>query len=437
MRREHWLLRHTWAMAVGADQRLLAEIRQTAADAGLDAIGVTDTAPFIEARQAIEERKADGLHAGMWFTYGRPERATTPADILTDARSIVVCVRNYEPPGSGGPLRDIGRVAAYSASDAYTALREGLDKVCEVLVRSGHSAVAVSDDNRLVDRSAAARAGLGWFGRNTMLLSRELGSWSVLGSVITTADLPISGEMQADGCGTCNRCQSACPTGALDKGGVLDANRCLAWLIQAPGVFAAEHRIALGDRLYGCDDCQTVCPFNDALSIDALSKDALSPEVLATGNALARNALAHSEVPADLASRGPSSGQPVQISPRRGSVDVVEMLQMTDEELMRAFGQWYIARRQPSYLRRNALVVLGNVGDPDSPTVAEVLRLSLGSRCDIVAAHAVWAARRLGRDDLVIQAQACGLGDKDPDGLIAAELARSVPRRYLVGQMVG
>ncbi len=392
-------------MTAGTNRLLLEQIQHAAASAGLDAVGVTDTAPFAQARRAIDERKAAGVHAGMWFTYGRPERSTTPAGILDGARSIVVCARRYEPPdpdtpeGFGTAHSGRGAVAAYVASDAYGELRAGLERVCEVLRRNGYDAVAVCDDNRLVDRAAAARAGLGWLGHNTMLLSRELGSWTVLGSVVTTADLPRSDEVQADGCGACRRCQTACPTGALDTAGVLDANRCLAWLVQAPGVFPPEHRVALGDRLYGCDDCQTVCPVNDAAA-------------------------------------APTRGQPVELgmhsdgAARGSSFGVVELLQMTDDDLMAAFGHWYVPRRRPEYLRRNALVVLGNVGDPGSRAVDDALRRSLSSSSDVVAAHAVWAARRLGRDELVAEARCAGLGSHDPDGLVAAELARPVPTRH-------
>ena len=392
-------------MAAAADRTLLARVQRAGADAGLDALGVTDVSPFIEERHAISERKAAGLHAGMWFTYGRPERSTTPAAILAGARSVVVCARTYRPPDERGAPDDApwagvrGSVAAYVATDAYGALREGLERVSEVLHSSGFEAVAVYDDNRLVDRAAAARAGLGWLGRNTMLLSRELGSWTVLGSVVTTAELAIPGEVEPDGCGTCRRCQVACPTGALDTAGVLDANRCLAWLIQAPGAFPTEFRVALGDRLYGCDDCQVVCPFNDP----------------ATGRSESR--------PVAVSLGSPRAA-------RSSYVDVVEMLRMTDDTLMATFGHWYIPRRRPEYLRRNALVVLGNVGDPDSAATEDVLRRSLASPSAVVAGHAVWAARRLGREDLVDRARAEGLGERDPDGLVATELASVVqPRR--------
>ena len=442
-------------MAEGAHSTLLAEVRRAAAEAGIDALGVTDAAPLTEARQAIEERKAAGLHAGMWFTYGRPERSTTPAAILDGARSIVVCALTYEPPdsvpGATCPPHErsaSATVAAYVATDAYGSLREGLSHVCDVLHRNGFRAVAVFDDNRLADRAAAARAGLGWLGRNTMLLSRELGSWTVLGSVVTTAELPVTGAMQADGCGPCRRCQSACPTGALDTAGVLDANRCLAWLIQAPGVFPPEHRIALGDRLYGCDDCQAACPVNDPAAPPGPLRGhpgGAMAEALRGSGAQAAAGRLHRHTRGERPDRAGPAGRDADVHPQRSrrveigdsrgggsrsrSVDVVKMLQMTDDALMASFGHWYIPRRQPEYLRRNALLVLGNVADVGAPGVVEILRASLASPSPVVAGHAVWAARRLGRDDLVAEAQAHGLGADDPDGLIAAELSRAVPAR--------
>ena len=384
---------------------LLGKIRQAAAGAGLDALGVTDVTPFLQERRAIAERKAAGLHAGMWFTYGRPERSTTPASILPGARSIVVCARTYRPPDEhladtgGAKGTNHGAVAAYVSTDAYGELLEGLERVSEVLHDNGFDASVVYDDNRLVDRAAAARAGLGWLGRNTMLLSRELGSWTVLGSVITTAELPVAGDIEPDGCGTCRRCQTACPTAALDEAGVLDANRCLAWLVQAPGAFPPEYREALGDRIYGCDDCQVVCPYNDPVGGPPASGQ-------------------RQPVALDLKKRK-----------RNSSINVIELLQMTDDDLMEAFGHWYVPRRRPEYLRRNALVVLGNVGDPADLGVEGVVRQALASRSAVVASHAVWAARRLGRNDWVDEAEVAGFSADDPDGLVAAELVRSTRPR--------
>src|SRR5690606_20411219 len=108
-------------------------------------------------------------------------------------------------------------------------------------------------------REVAYLGGLGWFGKNANILMPGAGSFFVLGSVVTTAEYPVATPL-ADGCGSCRRCIDGCPTGAIVAPGVVDANRCLAWLVQRPGTFPVEYREALGDRLYGCDDCQTVCP---------------------------------------------------------------------------------------------------------------------------------------------------------------------------------
>src|SRR5205807_8136934 len=182
------------------------------------------------------------------------------------AAALVVGARSYRrappaPPDGPGPL---GRVAAYSWRDHYEPLRAALAVVAGRLTSEGWQAEVLVDDNRLVDREAAYRAGLGWYGKNTNLLLEGTGSWFVLGSVVTDAPLPATASPVFEGCGSCARCLPACPTGALVAPGVLDARRCLAHLVQAPGAFPVEFREALGDRLYGCDDCQEVCPPNRA-----------------------------------------------------------------------------------------------------------------------------------------------------------------------------
>jgi epoxyqueuosine reductase len=200
----------------------------------------------------------------------------------------------------------------------------------------------------------------------------------VLGAVLTDADLPAAPEPVADGCGACRRCLDGCPTGAIVAPGVVDARRCLAWLVQAPGIIPQQYRVALGDRIYGCDDCQEVCP------------------------------------PNRRPARGTTLGAGAQ-------VDLVAMLDADDGELMQRHGRWYVARRDPAYLRRNALVALGNVGSPTDPEVVRVLTTHLCHAEPVVRAHAVWAARRLGRRDLL-----SGLTGSD-DPLVAAELGGEDP----------
>lgn len=370
----------------------LEELRQIGKKAGLDDLAVTGVEPLIEARRAIEDRKAMGLHAGMTFTYGNPVRATDPSQLLEGARSILVGIRRYQPPlmkierkrtaGRKQESRATGAVAAYVSSDEYGLLQDGLAAIATRLKGSGARAQVVMDDNRLVDRAVASRSGLGWLARNTMLIHPQLGSWTVIGSVVTDVLIQQDSQKVDDECGICTRCSVECPTGAINKFGVLDANRCLAWLLQAKGIFPRSFRVALGNRLYGCDDCQSVCPKNEGPYSVALA------------------------------------------APQRDSeVDIVELLDCTDEELMETYGHWYIPRRRPEYLRRNALVVLGNVGSSSDPEVERVLKASLDSSSPLVRSHAVWAACRLGKERLVESRMADGLLEDDPDGFVASELA--------------
>jgi len=333
-------------------------------NAGLDAVGIAPARPFDDTRRQLEDRKAAGLHGGMQFTYRRPARATDPSAALPGARALVVGARRYrredpERPAHKGPL---GRVARYSWRDEYEPLRAALGSIAERLVGDGFRTRVLADDNALVDREAAYRAGLGWYGKNANLLLPGQGSWFVLGSVVTDAPLPPTGPPVADGCGSCTRCLTACPTGAFAAPGVLDARRCLAWLLEAPGSFPLEHREALGDRVYGCDECQEVCPPNKA---------------------------------ADR--RGP----PPPCDPRDDAwLPLLELLAASDAELLDRVGRWYIPGREPRYVRRNALVALGNVGDGDDPDVVDALSAALAGPDPLLREHAAWAARRLGRDDL-------------------------------------
>jgi epoxyqueuosine reductase len=330
--------------------------------AGLDAIGVARADAFVTTRGHLEARKAAGLHGGMHFTYADPARSTDATRTLPGARSLVVGARSYRRADPPKPPGTAARVARYSWRDHYTPLRQALGQVAAHLEAEGYGARVVVDDNALVDREAAYRAGLGWYGKNTNLLMPGAGSWYVLGSVVTDAELPAEGSPVPDGCGPCQRCLPACPTGALVAPGVLDARRCLAWLLEAPGDFPEEFRAALGDRIYGCDDCQDACP------------------------------------PNRLHDR---AGLPPADNEDEAWVDVVAMLRASDEELLGRFGRWYIPRRQPRYLRRNALVVLGNVGDAHAAAVVDVVRAALADDDAMIRRHAVWAAERLGRPDLV------------------------------------
>jgi epoxyqueuosine reductase len=392
--------------------RLAADVRRLGLAAGLDAVAICDARPFDDTRKILHDRAALGWSDGMQFTYRNPERSTTPASTLPGAAAIVVGARRYERRTGGGsspedreaidgatgtpapvapstdPSPPHGRVAMYAWIDHYVPLRAALGQVAAHLEAAGWRARVVADDNALVDRAAAVRAGLGWYGKNTNVLLPGAGSWFVLGSVLTDAPLITATLAPApvpDGCGSCQRCLTACPTGALVGAGQLDGRRCLAWLLQAPGVFPAEFRVALGDRMYGCDDCQTVCPINRTASRRHPPDDA--------------------EAGAQL------------------SVDILELLALGDGPLMELVGRWYIPGREARYVRRNALVVLGNIAEPSDPAVGAALERGLTDPDPIIRAHAAWASARLGRRDLLL-----ALGEDD-DPVVRAELARVVPPR--------
>jgi epoxyqueuosine reductase len=364
-------------MTAAKRARLGGDLTAIGAAAGLAAVGIAGAGTFDDTRHDLESRRRDGLHGGMQFTFRNPQRSTDPGQVLAGARSLVVGAWGYrrqDDEGSADTIangrpqraRPTGSVARYARSDHYAPLRAALGRMADLLVAEGWQARVVVDDNALVDRAAAQRAGLGWFGRNTLLLLPGLGSWFVLGSVVTDAPLdptpPAGASDHAEGCGTCRRCMTACPTGALVAEGVLDARRCLAWLVQAPGTFPIEFRQALGDRIYGCDDCQQACPINRT------------------------------------ADRHHPPGPPEAES--SAAIDLLDLLTASDQALLEAHGRWYIANRDPRHLRRNALVALGNVGDGTDPDTAAVLARYAGGEDEMLAEHATWAARRLGRDEL-------------------------------------
>lgn len=352
-------------------------LRSAGLAAGLDVVGVASAEPFVEVRRTLERRKAQGLHAGMAFTYRQPAKSSDPGTALPHARALVVGARSYLVEDSAvseataGPQ---GRVARYAWDDHYAALKDGLKAVASLLKADGWRARVLADDNALVDRAAAHRAGIGWWGKNANLLLPGLGSWYVLGSVVTDAPLPAAVSEVEDRCGSCTRCLDGCPTRAIIAPGVVDARRCLSWLLQAEGMVPLEFREALGDRIYGCDECQEVCPPNRRAPV-----------------------------------REPT-GREAPWAP------LLNLLDPDDVVVLERAHRWYIPRREVRYVRRNALVVLGNVGDGRDAAVADVLQRYLQHPDPLLRGHAVWAARRLGRDDLL----AALAGELDP--LVLAEL---------------
>ncbi|HJU51162.1 MAG TPA: tRNA epoxyqueuosine(34) reductase QueG [Acidimicrobiia bacterium] len=314
--------------------------------AGLARMGFTSLEPFPIVSDQLKSRKASGASGGLGFTFNDPDLATTPRLSFPWGETILVGAFPYAPARASALVPGTTRVSAAARAPGYAPIRIALSKVAAALKQEGFRAEVLVDDNRLVDRAVAVRAGLGWWGKNTMVLAPGLGPWFLLGSVVTDARIAPNQPMRRD-CGSCSACIPACPTGALVAPGLLDARRCLAAWAQTAGVIPAEFREAMGDRIYGCDDCLEACP----------------------------------------------PGQRLAINPEGIRFAIDEILSVSDQRLLEQFGHWFIPDRDPRVIRRNALIAAGNSG---VGSLARVVAPYAGHPDWLLRVHAVWALFRLG-----------------------------------------
>jgi epoxyqueuosine reductase len=325
-----------------------AELSRLAAELGIDAVGAAPAEPYDETERHIRERRARGLFAGMRFTMAHPEVSCHPESLFPGARSVVSAALSYYAPGPE-PEPGEGRLPRYTWSDRYSELRGKLEQLGE---RLGGQYCVLVDENQHVDREGAARAGVGFYGKNTLLITRRHGSWVVLGTLVTEVAIEPSPPLGLD-CGSCTLCIEACPTGALDEPGVLDSTKCLSYWSQAPGAVPDDYRREMGAYVYGCDICQDVCPWNrgtEKRRIDA----------------------------------PPAGAEPV--------VSLLDWLEAEDDELGRRYERLYFPRNDPRCLRRNALIAAGNSGH--SGLVAAVEPWA-ESDDELLREHAEWALERL------------------------------------------
>jgi epoxyqueuosine reductase len=324
---------------------LTEELSGIAREQGAVGFGVAGVAPFNRERKTLLAHRRSGFAGPLHFTYDDPALATDVTRSFPWARHLVVVASGYlgstaEPAGHG-PL-----VARFATSDQYEGVRRIISELASRLRRDGHRAEILSDDNRLVDRAAAVRAGVGWSGKSTMTLVPGQGPWVLLGSVVTDAPLTATEPMNR-GCGACVACIPACPTDAITERG-LDARRCLSAWLQTAGSIPHWIRPLLGRRIYGCDDCLTACPPGQP----ALSRTVGKADPLAFG----------------------------------------ELLAMSDGSLLERFHWWYVPRRDGRYLRRNLLVAAGNSGEHGA---AESIERHMAHPSSMIRGHAAWALARI------------------------------------------
>jgi epoxyqueuosine reductase len=325
------------------------ELRYVAAELGLDVVGAARAEPYEETERHIRERRGRGLFADMRFTMARPEVSCHPERLLEGARTVVSAALCYFAPGRD-PGPDEGRLPRYAWQNEYAELRSRLDELGK---RIGGAYRVLVDSNDHVDREAAARAGVGFYGKNTMLITRTHGSWVVLGTLVTDVEIEPTPPLELD-CGSCRLCIDACPTGALDEPGTLDATRCLSYWTQAPEAIPPDYRAELGDSVYGCDICQDACPWNRGIEKrrhDSQLDDRSTP-----------------------------------------TVSLRDWLRRDGDELVAELERLYVPRNDPRWLRRNALVAAGNVGGPD---LVEDVETYTASDDPMLRETAGWALTRM------------------------------------------
>ena len=346
---------------------LTDELKRRARELGFCGVGVTGAEPFCEAETVAAHRTAQGLMDGLsWWSEARVHASADPRRATPDARSIIALAFPHPSPkypspsggGQGGGPR--GRIAAYALGrDYHEVLLERMQPLLAMLREQGHSAKTYVDHGWMLDRAAAARAGLGWLGKNTNLLIPGVGSNVLLAEIVTSADLEPDRPLTKS-CGGCDACMRVCPTGALVAPGVLDNRRCISfWTIEHRGVIPLDIRPLIGDWIFGCDLCQEICPVN-------VSPRAAAPDAAA------------------LDAFGPT----IEARPR-----LEELLELDEERFRARFRGSALWRTRRSGLLRNACIALGNIADRGSvPALAGALE----DREPLVRGHAAWALGRLG-----------------------------------------
>ncbi len=333
-------------------------IRSKALELGFAEARFTTAAAVDGAARDLAGYLADGRHGAMQWMARNVDRRGSPQALWPEARSAVVLGENYGPGRgvlAGLDAPDRGTISVYARGrDYHDTLKKRLKALARWLVDSHGGAVKLFTDTApLMEKPLAARAGLGWQGRHTNLVSRRFGSWLFLGELLTTLDLPPD-PPEGDHCGRCRSCEAACPTGAL-AGGRIEPRRCISYLtIEHAATIPAELRPLMGNRIYGCDDCLAVCPWNK------FGRVTEEPDYLPRAELLA---------------------------PR-----LAELAGLDDAGFRALFAGSPIKRIGRNRFVRNVLIAIGNSGRDELAAVAEA---ALDDPSPLVRAMAVWAVRRL------------------------------------------
>jgi epoxyqueuosine reductase len=366
-------------------------ITEQARALGFDAVGITAPDAITEAARHFREFLAAGAHGDMDWLANNPERRADPRGLWPDVRSVIMLGVNYGPDED--PLailtqRARGAISVYAQGDDYhDVIKKRLKELARWLVATAPCDVKVFVDTAAVmEKPLAQASGLGWQGKHTNLVSREFGSWLFLGAIFTTLELPRD-NAEIDHCGSCRACLDICPTAAFPAPYKLDARRCISYLtIENKGPIPHEHRKSIGNRIYGCDDCLAVCPWNKFAEVGREVKLAARDEL-----------------------RAP---------------DLAELARLDDAAFRARFTKSPVKRIGRDRFVRNVLIAIGNSGQ--GALAAEAERL-LSDASPLVRGAAVWAlAQLLARDEVTAMAGKAIEAEHDAD--VRAEWTAAIAR---------
>lgn len=336
-----------------------AAIRDRALALGFDAVGFAPAGLGDRARHGLSDFLAKGYHGDMGWLADREAQRASPTSLWQDARSVIAVGLNYGPDRD--PLDILrqperGAISVYAQGrDYHHVLKKKLRVLARYVADEFHSEVKLFVDTApVMEKPLAQRAGLGWQGKHTNLVSRDWGSWLFLGEIYTTLEL-ASDDAETDHCGGCSRCVSVCPTGAFPSPYKLDARRCISYLtIEHKGHIAPEFRSAMGNRIYGCDDCLAVCPWN----------------------------------------KFAKSGQHADLNPRLELTwpRLADLVTLDDAAFRSVFSGSPVKRLGRDRFVRNVLIAIGNSSEPSLIKRAEEM---IHDSSPLVRAMAVWALWRL------------------------------------------
>ena len=336
-----------------------SEIIARALAEGFDVVRVTDAVAQSQAREGLAAYLAHGHHGEMGWMETRTDERTDPQTLWREARTAIVLGMNYGPEHD--PLeiltkKDRAAISVYALGDDYhDVLKSKLKTLGQFMAGQFMADVKIFVDTApVMEKPLAQAAGIGWQGKHTNLVSREFGSWLFLGSIFTTLEIEPD-ESETDHCGSCRRCLDICPTQAFTAPYQIDARRCISYLtIEHKGHIAREFRVAMGNRIYGCDDCLAVCPWNSFASV-------------------AREAKFHARV-------------------ELTSPSLKDLSRLDDAAFRNLFRNSPVKRTGRDRFIRNVLIAIANSGDAGLAPEAERL---LSDPSPLVRAMTVWALGRL------------------------------------------